>query len=54
MPYPETTRQMPRPRPSISETPLRKPVNRLEEDATGINVETRKPIHPSMPHMPPA
>jgi hypothetical protein len=50
MPYPET----PRVRPSISETPLRKPVDRLEEDATGINVEMRKPIHPSMPHMPPA
>jgi hypothetical protein len=40
-------------RPSISETPLRKPMDRLEDDATGINVETRKPIHPSMPHMPP-
>jgi hypothetical protein len=50
MPYPET----PRVRPSLSEAPLRKPVDRLEDDATGINVETRKPIHPSMPHMPPA
>jgi hypothetical protein len=46
--------EVPRIRPSISETPLRKPVDRLEDDATGINVETRKPIHPSMPHMPPA
>jgi hypothetical protein len=46
--------QTPRVRPSISETPLRKPLERLEDDATGINVETRKPIHPSMPHMPPA
>jgi hypothetical protein len=46
----ETTRV----RPSISETPLRKSIDRLEDDATGINVETRKPIHPSMPHMPPA
>jgi hypothetical protein len=44
----------PRVRPSHSETPLLKPVNREEDDATGINVETRKPIHPSMPHMPPA
>ncbi len=49
MAYPETTRV----RPSHSETPLRKPVDRKEDDATGVNVETRKPIHPSMPHMPP-
>jgi hypothetical protein len=46
--------ETPRTRPSISETPLRKPVDREEGDATGINVEARKPIHPSMPHMPPA
>jgi hypothetical protein len=50
MAHPETTRV----RPSLSETPLRKPVDREEDDATGINVDTRKPIHPSMPHMPPA
>jgi hypothetical protein len=46
--------ETPRVRPSISEIPLRKPIDRLEDDATGINVDTRKPIHPSMPHMPPA
>jgi hypothetical protein len=34
--------------------PLRKPVDRLEDDATGINVEGRKPIDARMPHMPPA
>lgn len=28
--------------------------NRLEDDATGINVDTRGPIDPRMPHMPPA
>jgi len=33
---------------------LRKPVDRMEDDATGINVEDRKPIHSAMPHMPPA
>jgi hypothetical protein len=33
---------------------LAKPVDRLEDDATGINVEDRKPIDPRMPHMPPA
>lgn len=33
---------------------LAKPVNRLEDDATGINVEDRKPIDSRMPHMPPA
>jgi hypothetical protein len=47
-------KEVPRVRPSFSETPLRKPIDRLEDDATGINVETRQPIHPSMPHMPPA
>jgi hypothetical protein len=34
--------------------PIAKPVDRYEEDATGINVEDRKPIDPRMPHMPPA
>ena len=29
-------------------------VNRYEDDATGINVEDRKPIDSRMPHMPPA
>ena len=33
---------------------IRKPVNRYEDDATGINIETRIPIDPGMPHMPPA
>jgi hypothetical protein len=40
--------------PHTPATTLRKPVDRLEDDATGINVETRKPIDPRMPHMPPA
>jgi hypothetical protein len=51
MPYPET--------PSHSRRPPRceviaKPVDRLETDATGINVEERRPIDPRMPHLPPA
>jgi hypothetical protein len=29
-------------------------VNRYEDDATGINVEDRKPIDSRMPHLPPA
>jgi hypothetical protein len=33
---------------------LRQPVDRLENDATGINVDGRQPIDPRMPHMPPA
>ena len=31
-----------------------KSVDRFEDDATGINVEARKPIDSRMPHMPPA
>jgi hypothetical protein len=27
---------------------------RYEDDATGINVEDRRPIDPCMPHLPPA
>jgi hypothetical protein len=51
MPYPET--------PSRSSRPPRceviaKPVDRQETDATGINVEERRPIDPRMPHLPPA
>ncbi|HTZ60239.1 MAG TPA: hypothetical protein VMB49_19150 [Acidobacteriaceae bacterium] len=41
-------------RPSLRLEPLAKPVDRLEDDATGINVEDRRPIDPRMPHMPPA
>jgi hypothetical protein len=33
---------------------LAKPVDRLEDDATGINVDTRQPIDSRMPIMPPA
>jgi hypothetical protein len=33
---------------------LRKSVDRLEDDATGINVDERKPIDSRMPHLPPA
>jgi hypothetical protein len=49
------------PTPKPSHTPgaprgevLAKPVDRLEDDATGINVEARQPIDSRMPHMPPA
>jgi hypothetical protein len=31
-----------------------KSVDRFEDDATGINVDARKPIDSRMPHMPPA
>ncbi len=31
-----------------------RPVARFEDDATGINVQDRKPIDKRMPHMPPA
>jgi hypothetical protein len=31
-----------------------KSVDRFEDDATGINVDGRKPIDSRMPHMPPA
>ena len=31
-----------------------KSVDRFEDDATGINVATRKPIDPRMPIFPPA
>jgi hypothetical protein len=33
---------------------IAKPVDRYEDDATGINVEDRTPIDSRMPHMPPA
>jgi hypothetical protein len=51
MPYPETPSHS---RFTPQGEPIAKPVNRLEEDATGINVEERKPIDSRMPHMPPA
>jgi hypothetical protein len=50
MPY----ENQPHHRPSLRLEPLAKPVEREEDDATGINVEDRKPIDPRMPHMPPA
>jgi hypothetical protein len=50
MPNQDTTRT----RPSLRLEPLAKPVNRKEDDATGINVEDRTPIDSRMPHMPPA
>jgi hypothetical protein len=43
-----------RTRPSLRLEPLAKPVDRKEDDATGINVEDRTPIDSRMPHMPPA
>lgn len=50
MPYEKSTQY----RPSLRIEPPAKPVDRLEEDATGINTEDRKPIDPRMPHLPPA
>jgi len=34
--------------------PLKDRMTRKANDATGIRVEDRKPIHPKMPHLPPA
>ena len=50
MAYQETTRT----RPALRLEPLAKPVDRMEDDATGINTDDRKPIDSRMPHMPPA
>jgi hypothetical protein len=45
MPHEETTRN----RPSLRIEPLAKPVDRKADDATGVNVDDRKPIHPRLP-----
>jgi len=34
--------------------PLAQRPTRTAKDATGINLEQRGPIHPKMPHLPPA
>lgn len=34
--------------------PLVKRPTRKAQDATGVNLEQRGPIHPKMPHLPPA
>ena len=52
MPYRDTTRDKPAGTPRGEA--LLKPVDRMEDDATGINVEGRKPIDARMPHLPPA
>lgn len=55
MAYQEATRDRPSLSPGMPRgEALRKPVDRMEDDATGINVEDRKPINSAMPHMPPA
>jgi hypothetical protein len=51
MPYPETPSHN---RGTPRGEAIAKPVDRREGDATGINVEERKPIDARMPHMPPA
>jgi hypothetical protein len=51
MAYQETPRIKPPYNPGEA---LRKSVDRFEDDATGINVDQRKPIDSRMPHMPPA
>lgn len=38
---------------SRAEPPAKRPT-RKAQDATGINLEQRGPIHPKMPHLPPA
>jgi hypothetical protein len=34
--------------------PLAQRPTRIAKDATGINLDQRGPIHPKMPHLPPA
>ena len=34
--------------------PLAQRQTRVAKDATGINLDRRGPIHPKMPHLPPA
>lgn len=34
--------------------PLAERPTRVAKDATGVNLEQRGPIHPKMPHLPPA
>ncbi len=47
--------ETPRAKPPINPgEALRKSVDRMEDDATGINVDQRKPIDARMPHLPPA
>jgi hypothetical protein len=54
MPY-EGTRSIPSHTPGTPRgESIARPANRYEDDATGINVEDRKPIDSRMPHMPPA
>ena len=51
----QSTRSMPSHTPgTLRSEPIVKPVDRYEDDASGINVEDRKPIDSRMPHMPPA
>jgi hypothetical protein len=55
MAFQDTTREKPSHTPGTPRgEALGKSVDRYEDDATGINVESRKPIDPRMPHMPPA
>jgi hypothetical protein len=35
-------------------TPVKQSPTRTASDASGVNLENRGPIHPSMPHLPPA
>ena len=54
MPY-EGTRSLPSRTPGTPQgAAIIRSVNRYEDDATGINVDDRKPIDSRMPSMPPA
>ena len=54
MPY-EGTRSLPSRTPGTPQgAAIVRSVNRYEDDATGINVDDRKPIDSRMPCMPPA
>ena len=54
MPY-EGTRSLPSRTPGTPQgAAIIRSVNRYEDDATGINVDDRKPIDSRMPCMPPA
>ena len=53
MPYQDTTRDKPSHTPGTPRgEALRKSVDRMEDDASGINPDDRKPIDSRMPHLP--
>lgn len=60
MPHQDTTVDKPAHTPGtpkgeeLASKHIEKGFDRCEDDATGVNIQDRKPIDPRMPHMPPA